>query len=166
MINNATLMGRLTADPELKKSPSGISVVTFSLAVSRPISREGEERPTDFITCVAWRGTAEFIVKYFRKGQMLAVVGAIQTHNYEDKNGNKRKYTEVRVREASFCGNKEKKIVVEPSESAVPAQSKDNAPANQASEYERETAFLEPTPDPPFDERLEEDFFLEEDAPF
>lgn len=106
MINNVVLMGRLTAAPELKTTQSGISTVRFSVAVERRYNKQGEERQTDFIDCVAWRQTAEFVSKYFNKGSMIAVVGSIQTRNYEDKNGNKRKAVEVQVDNVSFCGSK------------------------------------------------------------
>ena len=106
MINNVVLMGRLTAVPELKTTQSGISTVRFSVAVERRYNKQGEERQTDFIDCVAWRQTAEFVSKYFNKGSMIAVVGSIQTRNYEDKNGNKRKAVEVQVDNVSFCGSK------------------------------------------------------------
>ena len=106
MINNVVLMGRLTAVPELKTTQSGISTVRFSVAVERRYNKQGENRQTDFIDCVAWRQTAEFVSKYFNKGSMIAVEGSIQTRNYEDKNGNKRKAVEVQVDNVSFCGSK------------------------------------------------------------
>lgn len=106
MINNVVLMGRLTAAPELKTTQSGISTVRFSVAVERRYNKQVEEKQTDFIDCVAWRQTAEFISKYFNKGSMIALVGSIQTRSYEDKNGNKRKAVEVQVENVSFCGSK------------------------------------------------------------
>ena len=106
MINNVVLMGRLVADPELRTTPNGISVTSFTIAVDRGYSRQGEERQADFIDLVAWRQSAEFITRYFQKGSMIAVTGSIQTRNYEDKNGNKRKAVEVIVDRASFCGSK------------------------------------------------------------
>lgn len=106
MINNVVLMGRLTAVPELKTTQSGISTIRFGVAVERRYNKQGEEKQTDFIDCVAWRQTAEFISKYFNKGSMIAVVGSIQTRSYEDKNGNKRKAVEVQVDNVSFCGSK------------------------------------------------------------
>lgn len=105
-MNVCILMGRITADPELKKTPSGVSVTTFTVAVTRSYVKQGEDRQTDFIAVVAWRNTAEFISKYFRKGQMIAVHGSIQTRSYQDKNGNKRKAVEVVVEKADFCGDK------------------------------------------------------------
>ena len=106
MLNNAVIMGRLVADPELRTTGNGNSVTTFTVAVDRRFVRQGEERQTDFIDIVAWRQTAEFVSRYFRKGSMIAVQGSIQTRMYEDKNGNKRKAVEIVADNASFCGSK------------------------------------------------------------
>lgn len=106
MINNITLMGRLTADPELKTTTTGLSVTSFSIAVDRGYARNGEERQTDFINIVAWRQTAEFICRYFKKGSMIALTGSLQTRSYEDRNGNRRTAYEVVVDNVSFCGSK------------------------------------------------------------
>ncbi|MCO7136147.1 single-stranded DNA-binding protein [[Clostridium] leptum] len=95
MINTAILMGRLTIDPELRTTPSGVSVTRFSLAVDRSYVPQGGERQTDFIDVVAWRKTAEFVCRYFRKGMLVAVQGSIQTRSYTDKQGNNRKAFEV-----------------------------------------------------------------------
>lgn len=105
-LNRAVLMGRLTADPELKTTQNDISVTSFAIAVDRKYQPQGEERKADFIDVVAWRNNAEFICKYFGKGSMIAVEGEIQTRTYEDKNGNKRKAVEVVVDSVSFCGSK------------------------------------------------------------
>ena len=102
-LNKAIIAGRLTADPELKTTPSGLSVTSFTVAVDR---RFGKEKQTDFINCVAWRSTAEFITKYFSKGNSICVCGSIQTRNYTDKNGNKRTAVEVVAEEATFCEGK------------------------------------------------------------
>jgi len=99
-------MGRLTADPELRTTASGLSVTTFSVAVDRRYARPGEEKQTDFINVVAWRQTAEFVTKYFHKGSMIAVQGSLQSRNYEDKNGNKRTAFEIVADNVSFCGSK------------------------------------------------------------
>lgn len=95
MLNVAVLMGRFVADPELRHTPNGISVTSFTLAVDRSYVKAGTERQTDFIDIVAWRSTAEFVSKYFRKGQLAAVQGSIQTRSYTDKAGNKRKAFEI-----------------------------------------------------------------------
>ena len=105
MLNKVILMGRLTADPELKNTPNGVAVTTFSLAVERNYAGKGAERQTDFFNCVAWRGTAEFICRYFGKGKMIAVEGMLQTRSYEDKNGNKRHVTEVMAEQVHFTGD-------------------------------------------------------------
>ena len=104
-LNKVILGGRLTADVELKTTPSGVSVCTFSLAVNRKYSKEGEQA-ADFINCVAWRTTAEFISKYFRKGNSICIMGNIQTRSYTDKDGIKRNVTEVIVDEAMFVDSK------------------------------------------------------------
>lgn len=103
--NKVILGGRLTADVELKQTQNGTSVCSFSLAVNRRFSSEGE-RQTDFITCQAWRQTAEFISKYFKKGSSICVVGSIQTRSWKDNNGNNRNATEVIVDEAMFVDGK------------------------------------------------------------
>ena len=105
-INKVILGGRLTADVELKTTPSGVSVCTFGLAVNRKYSKEGEQA-TDFINCVAWRTTAEFISRYFKKGSSLCVVGNIQTRSWEDPQTKQKRYaTEVIVDEAMFVDSK------------------------------------------------------------
>lgn len=103
--NKCILKGRITADPELKQSTSGISVTSFNLAVDRRISKDGEKK-CDFITVVAWRQTAEFIAKYFSKGQEMLVCGELQTRSWEDNQGNKRYATEIVASEVCFCGAK------------------------------------------------------------
>ena len=105
MLNIAVIMGRLTADPELRTTGTGISVCSFSVAVDRNYS-SGGERQTDFINCVAWRQTAEFISRYFHKGSMIAINGSIQQRQYTDKDGNKRNAFEIVVDNANFCVSK------------------------------------------------------------
>lgn len=106
MLNSVVLMGRLTAAPELKTTPNGVSVTSFRVAVDRNFVRNGEERQADFIDVVAWRQTAEFICRYFRKGSMIALQGSIHTRNYEDRNGSKRTAVEIVADNVSFCGDK------------------------------------------------------------
>jgi len=106
MINRVILMGRITQDLELKSTPSGASVLTFNIAVERSFSKPGEEKQSDFITCVAWRNNAEFISKYFAKGRMIAIEGNLKTRTYDDKNGSKHYVTEVYVDSVSFTGEK------------------------------------------------------------
>ena len=108
MLNVVALMGRLTADPELRTTPAGVSVTPFTIAVDRSFVKQGEERQADFINCVAWRGTADFVAKYFQKGSLIAVDGSIQTRRYQDKDGHNRTAFEVVVDNAHFAGSKEK----------------------------------------------------------
>ena len=103
MLNKAILMGRLTADPELRHTQSNIPVTSFTLAVDRTF---GQDKQTDFLDIVAWRNTAEFVSKWFRKGMLVAVSGRIQTRTWEDKQGNKRKSVEVVADEAFFAESK------------------------------------------------------------
>lgn len=106
MLNKVILTGRLTAAPELKTTTGGISVTTFSIAVQRQYKSADGSYPTDFINIVAWRSTAEFITRFFEKGQLIAIVGSIQTRNYEDKTGAKRTAVEVVADEAQFIESK------------------------------------------------------------
>ena len=107
-MNVTVLMGRLTSDPELKHTPNNVAVTSFTLAVDRAYIKQGAQRESDFIGIVAWRSTAEFICKYFRKGQMMAVQGQIQTRSYTDKDGNKRKAFEVVAENVSFTESRKK----------------------------------------------------------
>lgn len=102
-LNKVIIAGRLTADPELKTTPSGLSVTSFTVAVDR---RFGKEKQTDFISCVAWRQTAEFVTKYFVKGSAICIVGSIQTRKFTDKNGNNRIAVEVLADEVTFVESK------------------------------------------------------------
>ncbi len=106
MLNKVILMGRFTRDPELRSTPQGISTCAFSIAVDRNFVRQGEERKADFINCVAWRQTAEFISKYFKKGSMVALEGSIQTRSWDDADGKKRYATEVIVNQVYFAESK------------------------------------------------------------
>lgn len=105
-INSSVLMGRLVADPELKSTGNGVEYCNFTVAVDRRFNKQGEERQADFIDCIAWRQSAVFVEKYFRKGTMIAVQGSIQTDMYEDKDGNKRKSVKIVADNVSFCGSK------------------------------------------------------------
>ena len=116
-LNKVILGGRVTADPELKQTPQGISVCSFSIAVNRR-STDGQA-PADFINCQAWRATAEFISRYFKKGSSICLVGSIQTRTWNDQQGNKRYATEVIVDEAYFVDSK--------SDNAAPAFGMDAA---------------------------------------
>lgn len=104
-LNKIVLCGRLTADPEFKQTPNGVAVCSFSLAINRRVQKD-KPQETDFINCVAWRGTAEFISKYFKKGSSLCVTGSIQVRSWTDNNDQKRYATEVVVDEAMFVDSR------------------------------------------------------------
>ena len=107
MLNHITIMGRLTRDPELRRTGSGIAVASFTLAVDRDFGgRDGGERKTDFINCVAWRQTGEFISKYFTKGRMIVVDGRLEMRDWTDREGNKRTSAEINVANAYFGDSK------------------------------------------------------------
>ena len=107
MLNHIVIMGRLTRDPELRKTNSGTSVASFTVAVDRDRAPEGQEKETDFIDCVAWRGTAEFVDKYFKKGRMIVVSGRLQLRDWTDKDGNKRRSAEI-VADSCYFGDSKK----------------------------------------------------------
>ena len=102
-MNSICLMGRLTGDPELKTTQTGVSVTSFSVAVDRAYRSKDQERQTDFINCVAWRNTAEFISRYFHKGQRIALQGSLQSRKYTANDGSSRTVYEVVVDNAFFC---------------------------------------------------------------
>ena len=106
MLNSVCLMGRLTADPELKSTQSGVSVCNFRIAVDRTYTPKGQEKQTDVINIVTWRGTAEFVSRYFRKGQLVAVQGSIQIGQYTDRDGNKRTTFDVVADNVFFAEKK------------------------------------------------------------
>lgn len=103
-LNKAIIMGRITHDLEIRQTQSGTAVLQFTVAVDRNYSKDGGEKQTDFINCVAWRQTAEFIGRYFGKGRMIAIDGRLQTRTYEDKNGTKHYITELIVENTNFTG--------------------------------------------------------------
>jgi len=105
MLNHITIMGRLVRDPELRRTGNGIAVTSFTVAVDRDFAQDGKKE-TDFIDCVAWRQTGEFVSKYFRKGSMIVVKGRLQIRNWTDKDGNKRKTAEVVADNCYFGGSK------------------------------------------------------------
>lgn len=105
MLNKAILIGRLTADPELRQTPNGITVTSFSIAVDRRFSK-GSERQTDFLDIVAWRQQAEFVCKYFQKGRLIGIEGSIQVRSYNDRDGNKRRAWEIQADNVFFVDSK------------------------------------------------------------
>ena len=106
MLNHIVLMGRLTADPELKRTPNNVAVTTFTLAVERDFKTQDGSKETDFFSIVAWRNLAEFVSKYFSKGRMAAVEGRLQTRKYQDKDGNSRTVTEILADNVYFGDSK------------------------------------------------------------
>lgn len=105
-MNKVVLVGRLAREPELRTTQSGTPVVSFTVACDRRFARQGEERQADFISCVAWNKTAEFVSRYFTKGMRIALDGRIQTRSYDDQNGNKRYVTEVIAEDVEFAQSK------------------------------------------------------------
>ena len=139
MLNHIVIMGRMVRDPELRRTGSGIAVAGFSVAVERDFpSKEGGEKETDFIDCVAWRQTGEFVGKYFRKGRMIAVSGRLQTRSWTDKDGNKRRATEIVADNVYFADSKTESTPAAASQNAAsfayPAPGY-SAPAHGATEY-------------------------------
>ena len=119
MLNRIIIMGRLTADPELRRTGTGIAVTSFTLAVDRDYAgKDGGEKETDFIDCVAWRNTGEFVAKHFSKGRMAIASGRLQIRNYTDKDGNKRRNAEV-IADSVYFGESKNSS---PSQSPAPAQ--------------------------------------------
>lgn len=131
MINKAILMGRLTRDPELRHTNSGVAVCSFSIAIDNGY---GENRTTDFINCVAWNRTAEFVEKYFSKGRMIIVVGRIQTRTWEGQDGKKNYATEVVASEVSF--GETKKNAEENGYSTQRSSYNNTAPSDIADSFE------------------------------
>lgn len=123
MYNKVILMGRITKDLEIKTTPAGVSVLSFSIAVERSYAEKGQERKTDFINCVAWRQTAEFISKFFTKGSMILIEGELQTRQYQNKEGKNITVTEVIVSSSSFTGEKKQ---------TAPAGAPTETPTNEA----------------------------------
>ena len=124
MLNSVVFMGRLTADPELRTTPNGVSVTSFTIAVDRPFQRSGNERVADFFDVVAWRNEAEFITKFFHKGSLICVQGYMTTRTYTDKNGVNRKAYELVAEHVHFTGEKRGDApAAVPSAPAAPAPS-------------------------------------------
>lgn len=122
MINNCTLMGRLVSDPELKKTPAGVSVTSFRIAVERDYVSKDGNREADYITIICWRQTAEFVCRYFGKGNMIAIQGKLQTRTYQDSEKKNHYLTEVIADKASFTGEKSNHQQATPQQQAAPQQ--------------------------------------------
>ena len=131
-MNHIVIMGRLTRDPELRHTPNGVAVASFSLAVDRGFTpKDGSEKQTDFIDVVAWRNSAEFVAKYFVKGQMAAVVGRLQIRDWQDKDGNKRRSAEVVADNIYFTESKKSREA-----SFGPVEPKDDVSSNYTTPVE------------------------------
>lgn len=131
MLNVVAIMGRLTADPELRTTQSGLNVCSFTIACDRSYIGQGQERQADFINVVAWRHNADFITKYFTKGSLVAIEGTLQSRQYKDKIGNNRTAVEVVANSISFAGSKQKPCgaVVDDGGEAPPKDYREPAPA-------------------------------------
>lgn len=138
MYNKSILMGRIAHDLELKSTPSGVSVLSFRIAVDRAYQAQGEERKADFFNIVAWRSTAEFIAKYFGKGRMILVEGELQTRQYVDKNGNTQNAIELIVSSAHFTGEKKEQAAAA---APAPYQASGNAEYTETEEKDDDYPF-------------------------
>ena len=140
MLNHIVLMGRLTRDPELRRTGSGVAVASFTLAVDRDFAAQGAEKETDFVDIVAWRNTAEFVSRFFTKGRMAVVSGRLQIRNWTDKEGNKRRSAEV-VADNVYFGDSKRDGAASggfdqtPSYPQAPAYQAPAAPAPSASGF-------------------------------
>ena len=155
-MNNVSLIGRLTADPELRHTQSGLANTRFTIAVDRRFTRQGEERQADFINIVAFPQTAEFVCKYFGKGKRIALTGRIQTGSYTDNSGNKRYTTDVVVDNVYFTGEKR--------DSGSSYTRGNSRPSESTSSYRQDSA-----PAPTYSSGSDEDFntmSVDEDLPF
>ena len=147
MLNHIVLMGRLTRDPELRRTGSGVAVASFTLAVDRDFASQGGEKETDFVDIVAWRSTAEFVSKYFTKGRMAVVSGRLQIRNWQDKEGNKRRSAEVVADNVYFGESKRDSMASSGFDQTPPVSYQ--APANPAASSDFST-LMDDDPDLPF----------------
>ena len=148
MLNRIVLMGRLTRDPELRKTQSDTPVCSFSLAVDRDYKKDGEKKETDFIDIVAWRATAEFVSKFFTKGRMAVVEGRLQIRDWTDKEGNKRRSAEV-VADNVYFGESKRDSMASSGFDQTPPPVSYQAPANPAASSDFST-LMDDDPDLPF----------------
>lgn len=138
MLNSVIMMGRLTGDPELRQTPAGVNVSSFTIAVERSFAKQGTERQTDFFDVVAWRGQADFVSRFFHKGQMIAVQGRMETRTYDDRNGVRRKAYTIVADSLHFADSKRDSNAPAPAydnDSQIPAAF-DNASENDFREIE------------------------------
>ena len=135
MLNHIVIMGRLTRDPELRRTGTGVAVASFTVAVDRDFSGKDTEKETDFIDCVAWRQTGEFVSKYFTKGRMIVVSGRLQIRSWTDKDGNKRRTAEVVADNCYFGDSKTESGNLQNNAPSVPGYGGFTAPASPASDF-------------------------------
>ena len=153
MLNHIVVMGRLTRDPELRTTQSGVNVASFTVAVDRDFGgRDGAERQTDFFDCAAWRQTGEFVIKYFQKGRMIVVSGRMQSRKYQDREGNNRTAWEIQVDNVYFGDSKRDSDNAGYSQSSYTGQSS----YSRGSDSPRQSAPVPPVTPSPFEE-LEDD---------
>lgn len=145
--NKVILMGRLTAAPELKQTPNGVSICRFSIAVDRRWAKEGDEKKADFFNIVAWRQTAEFVCKYFTKGSAILIDGALQTDSWVDQNGQKHYTTDIVASEVSFCESKKNSEAASPSNNQNGSQGKIEPYADVTALYHNTTPRFEAVAD-------------------
>ncbi len=157
MLNKVILMGRLTDNPDYRQTPTGVSVATFRLAVDRNYQKSGEERKADFISVVTWRNTADFVNRFFTKGQLVAVEGSLQTRDYTDNQGNRRYVTEVVADQVYFAEGKRNS-----DSNASPYSQQQNSYSQNNSFSQNTAAFTQPTTQ----DFSEVDFTSEDDLPF
>jgi single-strand DNA-binding protein len=141
-MNSIALMGRMVRDPELRRTGSGVAVTNFTIAVDRDYSGPNKERETDFIDCVAWRQTGEFVSKHFGKGKMISIVGRLEIRSFTDKDGNKRRNAEVNVQNVYFCGDKSEGGSYSPGSYTPPADV--NSPFREAERVYQEAMYGAP----------------------
>ena len=154
MLNNINLMGRLTKDPDCRTTPSGVSVATWYLAVDRDYKGQDGNRPTDFFTCIAWRGTADLARQYLSKGRLITVTGRMEMRDYQDKNGNARRAYEVIVQGFYFgdSAKPQQSAQQTPQQGFPQAQYPQQQPAQP--QYKQPTAFDNLGTQVPFDEEV------------
>lgn len=150
MLNVIAVMGRLVADPELRTTPNGVSTTTFAVACDRNFVKAGAERQTDFFDIVAWRQTAEFACKYFRKGQLIALNGSLQTRTYEDKEGKKRKVYEIVADNLHFAEPKNSSANTQQNASAPPARAVSQEAPSYSAGAPDDFAVIDDSEDLPF----------------
>jgi len=155
MLNVISLMGRLTKDPECRTTPSGVSVASWYLAVDRDYKLQDGTRPTDFFTCIAWKGTADLARQYLKKGRLITVTGRMEMRDFQDKNGNARRAYEVNVQGFYFGDSaKPQQSAQQTHQGAYPPQQGYQPPQPPQQQYQQQDAFSQMGQQVPFDEEV------------